>query len=288
MKKIIKSLIVLVLLSITLFLSACQIDNIGSYNRGHWAYSKKESKFVNKIEVDWDSGDVTINFVDETMGDGIEVLCLSNMSQHETVHKIENNTLKIYFCSHKFHIGHQKSKWLEINVPKSLVSLKDIEVDNASGLVEMNDLSLDKVSIELASGDIKINNCNLNELHAESVSSNMEISSSIINKMDIENVSGKVNANGTFNVIDLETVSGEVKIDSNICPSKIDLEAVSSNVIITIPDNDGFEVELDSVSATLEIEFEVYVNETWNYKNGVNKFNFDVVSSDIKINKKYN
>lgn len=287
MNKSIKSLIIIVVILFTVFLSACQISNVGSYNRGHWAYSDKESQFVNEIEIEWDSGDITINFVDDTQSHGIVVLCLSNIAQHETVHKIENNTLKIDFCSHKFHLGVQKSKWLEINIPKSLVSLKNIEIENSSGTVEINELSIDEVSIDMVSGSININKCSLNKLSTESVSSDIVIDSSTIKEIDIENVSGTVNASGTFKIIDLETVSGDVKITSDICPSKVEMDAVSSEIEILIPENDGFEVELYSTSGTLKIGFEVYVEKTWIYKDGGNKFIFDVVSSNINIKKLY-
>lgn len=286
--KILKSLVVTLLFSFILLTSACQIENLGSYNRGHNFYLRNESELVNKIEVDWECGDVIINFVDGSFDEGIEVLTVTHFHQHETISKIENNTLKIYYCSHKIHMGSLGEKWIEINIPKNLTSLKTIEVDNTSGTVEINDSVVDKLNVDMTSGELKIANSVINELDVDATSADIKINDSNINEINIENVSGKINAEGTFTEIDIETVSGNVNITDSVCPRIINLEAVSSNTIIAIPDNEGFEVELDSVSGTLEIDFEVYVGNTWVYKDGTNKFDFDVVSGDITINKKYN
>ena len=80
MNKSLSSLIIIVIILVTFFLSAFQISNVGSYNREHWGYSKKESEFVNEIEIEWESGDITINIVEDSQSHGIEVLCLSNIA----------------------------------------------------------------------------------------------------------------------------------------------------------------------------------------------------------------
>ena len=127
----------------------------------------------------------------------------------------------------------------------------------------------------------------LRRLSVDTVSSKCVVSDQIADKLYINTVSGKIEADGDFKEIQADSVSGRVDIVCGILPDDMDIDTVSGGVHLTLPENDGFSVEFDSVSGDLKSELALSrSDERYTYKNGGPDFAVDTVSGDLNINVK--
>ncbi|MBR7081794.1 MAG: DUF4097 family beta strand repeat protein [Oscillospiraceae bacterium] len=127
----------------------------------------------------------------------------------------------------------------------------------------------------------------LRRLSVDTVSSKCVVSDQGADKLYINTVSGKIEADGDFREIDADSVSGRVDITCGTLPDDMDIDTVSGGVRLTLPENDGFSVEFDSVSGDLKSDLALArFEERYTYKNGGPDFAVDTVSGDLNINVK--
>lgn len=281
MNKIIKHSYLLILLFLLTILSGCQVEDIGSYNIGGRIITEQEEKLIYKIDIEWKAGDILIKVGDY---DDITVYCLAIGTQHSSINRIKNNVLEIKYCSHEFHLGGAKKKDIEIHVPKELLVLKEIEIENHSGKIEIEEITIDNISVEMTSGEVYLKNVTAKNIDIEAVSSDCVIENVNSEKIEIDSTSGDNSLSGSFEDILIESVSGDNVIKSTICPSRINIDSVTGDTLIQIPENDGFEVRYDIVTGKIYVkDFSVTINESYIYKNGMNKINLEVATGDVTI-----
>ena len=264
MKKVIKHSYLLLLLLMLTIMSGCQVEDIGSYNIGGRIFTKQETNLIYEIDIEWEAGDILIKVGDY---DDIIVYCLAIGTQHSSINRIRNNTLEIKYCSHKVHFGGAKKKDIEIHVPK-----------------EIEEVTIDNISVEMISGEVYLKNITAKNIDIETVSSDCVIENVSSEKIEIDSTSGDNNLSGSFEDILIESVSGDNAIKSIICPSRINIDSVTGNTLIQIPENDGFEVRYDIVTGKIYVkDFSVTINDNYVYKNGLNKINLEVATGDVTI-----
>lgn len=81
------------------------------------------------------------------------------------------------------------------------------------------------------------------------------------------------------------SVSGDLSIQSAICPDSINLDTTSGNMKIEIPENNGFTLHFSSVSGDLKNDFPVTSSsgDYSIYKNGGSDIKMNSVSGDGNI-----
>lgn len=281
MKKVIKHSYLLLLLLMLTIMTGCQVEDIGSYNIGGRIFTKQETNLIYKIDIEWEAGDILIKVGDY---DDITIYCLAIGTQHSSINRIRNNTLEIKYCSHKVHFGGAKKKDIEIHVPKELIALKEIEIESNSGKVEIEEVTIDNISVEMISGEVYLKNVTAKNIDIETVSSDCVIENVSSEKIEIDSTSGDNSLSGSFEDILIESVSGDNVIKSTICPSRINIDSITGNTLIQIPENDGFEVKYDIVTGKIYVkDFSVTINDNYVYKNGLNKINLEVATGDVTI-----
>lgn len=152
---------------------------------------------------------------------------------------------------------------------------QDIEANVSSGNIEMNDVKATSLNSEVTSGKIEVNNLNTNILKA-SVKS------------------GKIDIEGSMKQLDLKATSGKILVGDNVLPESLDVKVTSGSIDVAIPENEGFEASYSVTSGSFKSDFDLYSNISnldkkngeGKYKNGGNKFNFQVTSGKIKLEKK--
>lgn len=228
---------------------------------------------VTSLDINWVDARVTIEVYD---GDTVRFSEKSkkNLSEKEQLHYYnKNGKLIIQYGKSEKHFltfgSGMKHKELTIKVPeKTAAALEEIRVDTVTADTTITGMRTHNLRMDSASGDFAVGQC-----YADKVTG--------------DTVSGNVTLEGSFQDINLDTVSGELRLDSDICPDKVRTDGVSGDVILVIPENDGFVYRKDSVSGSLDCEFQVSREEDrGTYKNGSAYFSFDTVSGDISIEKK--
>jgi hypothetical protein len=225
---------------------------------------------ISELSIDWVDGSVTV-----AATDGDEILITENYEGGETAYrlrwKIEDGELDIKYCKPKIHLplfgDESVPKDLHVLIPRSMLD-------------------------------------GLEEIHVSTVSAVQNINVSA-RELDSSTVSGAVYATGTYRDVEIETVSGDVSVDGvvergsfdgvsgevNLClreqAEQLDMDTVSGDLRLTLPDSTaGFRVNVDSLSGDADIRgfaLERRQDDTWG--DGSMEINVDSISGKLIIEK---
>ncbi len=275
----------IVALGLTALLVVCLTvnwSNIGSWGFGFGGTTYADSSLyqaggttlaaadVRAVEVHWTSGDVRIAAYD---GDTVQVSeqASGSLDTDKQLHwrLTDDGRLIVQYTASGWHWGVFRipHKVLTVQVPRDMAKL-------------------DVVMLEVVSADATVEGMQTAKLDANSVSGEVTLREVQADTLDVETVSGNVTASGRFERVDANSVSGEVSVASSVCPNRVDAETVSGSVELTIPENDGFTCELDSVSGDLQADFAATVSKSrMVYGDGSARFDVETVSGDVRIRK---
>ncbi len=240
---------------------------------------------IEKLKIDWVSGRVDLKIYD---GEEIYITETSNQQLNEKNtlrYKVSGDTLRIRFRKSGILFGHLPDKDLQVMIPERLAqALKEIGVDAVSAKIDVKDLQAEEMHYETTSGAINLIGVGAKEIEVDTVSGDLCIEASQAVEVDISTVSGLTQLEGAFGKIHASGVSGEMKVQSSVCPDRVNASTVSGNVTIIIPENAGFSVSFDRVSGEFNSDFPITMNEgEGTYKNGGADFIVDTVSGNFSV-----
>lgn len=222
---------------------------------------------ITSLDIDWIAGQVNLVVTDE-----------SKISASETNVEDEAERLRYRVVDGKLMIKFKKSERVRINDELS----KELTVYIPKEMAE----KLDSVNIQCVSAGLDIEGATIDKLEIEMVSGEFDARDIIINSVNLESVSGDVEIAGSVNELDAELVSGEIKVTSDEQLSMLDMETVSGDITVIMPEGDGFTAEMDSVSGDMNIDFETTKKgDKLIFKDGSADYSFDTVSGDVDLKK---
>lgn len=208
-----------------------------------------------------------------------------------------------------FNFG-RSSKELEVLLPGD-GALEDISVSNTSGDVAVEGFSGKEMSFSSTSGDLRLEGLTAEEqLNASTVSGDIMLDGVRAGELDISTTSGSLEMDAmeaeTANIsttsgecvysgrakeLHGSTVSGEMEFALAECPAQAELESVSGDVSLGLPDNDGFTASYSSVSGSFDSEFPTTGDKgkhggTAVYGTGSAKLRFNTTSGEMEINRR--
>ena len=210
---------------------------------------KVEPAGIREITVNWVSGSVAVEVFG---GSSIEVEETADEALNEGEklrYAVENGELTIDFC--KPHMGaiDVPSKDLTLRIPESMAeALEEVEITTVSAGATIEGVAAKALKVVTVSADVVIAGTDTRE-------------------------------------VELESVSGNIVCQPESLPREIDFHAVSGSLELTLPAaNDGFALELDSVSGDLISDAAVTVQgDRYLAGGGACKVECDTVSGNVKI-----
>ena len=226
---------------------------------------------VQEIEIEWAAGAILIQPADVT-----EIrISESDVSdeKYAMLWKLRDRELSIQFCEESianFNFGitinTDLEKDLTIFVPRDW-DCQSLEIDAASATVEINDLSIREVDIDTASGICRFDNCNVTQL-------------------DLDTASGDVTYVGDLDILDCDAASASVYAVLGNVPTRMDLDTMSGDLDITLPENAGFTVMMDAMSSDFTSDFETTMKNGHHiHGDGACRISVDAMSGDVVIRK---
>ena len=225
---------------------------------------------IRDIEIEWAAGKILIQPIDtdEIQFSESDVTDIKN----GLVWKQRGSTLSISFCEGSagnfLNFGNDSNltKDLTIFVPNNW-TLDTLEIDAASATLEVNDLRIDEVDIDTASGACKFDNCTVKEL-------------------DLDTASGDIRFYGFLDILDCDAASASVYAILTNIPTRMDLDSMSGDLDITLPEGAGFTASVEGLSADFSTDFET-TNRNGNYVcgDGRCRISVDAMSGDVIIRK---
>ncbi len=222
---------------------------------------------IDRISIDWAAGSITVQ-----PGDVEDITFQETGSFQEDEAMVWNQngkTLEIQFCRSKvsFGISYDSSvKDLVITVPRDW-NCAELELDAASAKVMISDLSVNVVDFDGASGTLTLENCSVEQL-------------------DIDTASGDVRFTGTLLELDCDAASADITCILVNTPTRIDMDMASGDLDLTLPENCGFTLSMDTLSSDFTSDFATSSrNGSHIYGDGRCKITVDGMSGDVIIRK---
>lgn len=241
---------------------------------------------ITDITIDWTSGTILIEAYD---GDRVEI--------SETEPEKESRRLRYRVKDGVLDIKHQKSaiffgfgtsikKDLTVKIPKAMAQqMKSVSLDTASANTEIKGVMLShKLDIDTASGSVTLDGVSTASVDFDGASGGLTCKNCEVTELSADTVSGNINLVGNVTEVDIDSTSGDVNISSSSLPLSINADTVSGDFVLTVPENDGFSAEFDSVSGKFNCDFETTLDDgEYIHKNGSAEYQFESVSGDITV-----
>lgn len=223
---------------------------------------------IRDIEIEWVSGTITIQ-----PGD-VDAVTFSESGvtdeKYAMVWKQSESKLSIDFCQDDFNFGitinSALQKDLFITVPQDWQG-GSLEIDAADATLEVRDLTIREVEIDSASGTCYFDNCTVDTL-------------------DLDTASGDVEFNGSLNILECDAASANFTAVLTNVPSRMDMDLMSGDLDVTLPENCGFTAAIDGMSSDFQSDFET-INQNGRHVHGDGscRINVSAMSGSVCIRK---
>lgn len=222
---------------------------------------------IDSLEIEWASGTIklqtadtdTVSFAEEGQGSEDERM----------VYSISGRKLKIQYREPSVQIGFfstSLSKDLIITVPADWVC-DSLDIDSASTDVTVENLTIDAVDLDTASNSIRFLNCKVGEL-------------------SVDGASNSIYMDGTLDSLDCDGMSASLTAVLTNVPQQIDIDGMSSELDLTLPENCGFRVTMEGLSNDFSSDYQTASdNGSYIYGDQQCRIDIDGMSSTVTIRK---
>lgn len=219
---------------------------------------------ISELEIEWVAGNILIQ---PGTSDKITVSeDGSSDTKYDMAVKKRGSKLSILFCEDSTLGLSSLKKDLTITVPVDW-ECQSLEIDAASSNVTVNDLTIQEVELDTASGACAFNTCTVEEL-------------------DVDTASGDIQFVGNLDILSCDAASASVYAVLSNIPSRLDMDTMSGDLDITIPEDAGFTITMDTMSSEFSSDFDTTVkNGKQVCGDGRCRINISAMSGDVAIRK---
>ena len=215
---------------------------------------------IKEIEINWTAGNVRIE-----AAEGREITMEeqgAETARDEMRYLLRDGKLIIQYSAPRrgFDFWRAGEKQLVVKVPQTLVAvgLEKFTVNAGSAWVYVDGVGAQDTKISFVSGHVELADMQCGVLSLDGVSGAVSGMELYADTLGVDTVSGGVTLGGVFGQVAFDGVSGGMELDCNIrCPDSIVAESVSGDLLLRLPENQGFTVRHDSVSGNFQCEFPV-------------------------------
>ena len=224
---------------------------------------------IRELEIEWVSGNILIQ-----SGDVAEIqISESGVTDADYVMQVRQKEEKLSIAFTQgtqsflgLGIHGELSKDLTVVVPASW-ACEDLEIDVASAKVEIQGLTIRDLEFNGASGECNFTDCTVDSL-------------------DVNTASGDVYFTGSLRDFDCEAASASVYAKLSNVPEEMDLETMSGLMDITLPEDAGFTVSMESMKASFSSEFDTTTQgNRYVCGNGRCKISVESMSGEVILRK---
>ncbi len=225
-------------------------------------------KTYRNLEIQWAAGTIRLQPGDV---DAIQLTESMNADTERMVIAQGGDTISVSFKENNTFVGISEvcEKDLTITVPRDWVC-GELEIDAGAAEVRISDLTIGEMDFDGASGKCILENCNISAL-------------------DLDTASGDIQFSGTLDTLDCDAASASFTADLLNVPSRMDLDSVSGDLELTLPQDAGFIVNLDALSGDFTTDF-ASLSQNGQYVCGDGRCRIDVscMSGNVRIHQCHN
>ena len=208
-----------------------------------------DAERISKIDIDWGAGSIQL-IGGEPMGAAGDITLIPKEANAEypITYELDGDTLKIAYTNKSVGIlvGSIPERDLIIWVPKRWLC---------------EDLDIDGAALELIVENVKVGS------------------------LDIDGAACVVSLEGTVETVDCDGAACVLDLKCNNAPSSIDLDGVSCELNLTLPEDCGFQVQMNGLSSTFHSSLSYTVaDRKYIYGDQQCRIDADGLSCEISIN----
>ena len=196
-----------------------------------------------------------------------------------------NNTLIIIQKQKNGVNLHKRS--VVVKLPSEKVTQNTIaKIENVSGSIQLSDFEMSKLNISNVSGSIKLSNIVCKSSNLECVSGSVKVENCSIDSVEIATVSGSIKAEGYFDELDAEAVSGSIKVQNQKDFTKDSrFSTISGAITIDLPSDTNAIIDCTSTSGSVLCEHTNTKAKSVDQKLGTGTYELEAnsMSGSIKI-----
>ena len=217
---------------------------------------------IQELSIDWAAG-----LVELQSGSGEELrYTVSGSTSVPTVFRQEGGKLTIqYSASDHLLFGVGERKNLTVTIPDGWIG--------------------EKVSITSVSAPVQLDGMEANELDIETVSGGIHAVNLRLGEADLQTVSGEISFTGAARDLKTETISGTCTAEITEVPQSIQMDSVSGNLNVTLPEAAGFQLNWDTVSGKIQADQALTMEKEGQYRSGNGKCQIraETVSGNLRF-----
>ena len=223
---------------------------------------------IRKLNIEWAAGDIIIE-----AKEGIDQIQFSESaaedSKYPMHYKTSGSKLTISFSKDSItgfgiNINSSLTKDLTVYVPQDWVC-EELQLEVAAANVDVRNMTIDAINFDGASGTCNFVSC-------------------IVNDLDIDTASGDVTFVGELNSLDFDAASASFSGVLSNSPREIEMDGMSGDLDLTLPQDCGFTVSMDGMSSDFHSDYPTtYSNGNQVYGDGRCRISVDGMSCDVYI-----
>lgn len=181
------------------------------------------------------------------------------------------------------------------NIEVLIINCKDIKLETISGNINgMNLVAEKSINVESISGEIIIKNTTSESIKSSTTSSDNKLIGIKSKAVDIGTISGNAELAGYVGNINIETTSGDIRVENSELTGDIFIDTVSGKIDLNIPEESNFELKVETISGKLDtsnlnISNVKIKDKKISGKKGTGEYNVELktVSGDVNIKEQY-
>ncbi len=246
--------------------SSGQLDTLETHGPGS-GYGR-QAQGLKEINIEWALGNITIQSEDVERIEVREV----NRNDEKVGNMVINNSgskLSIRYS--------EKASWnLGISVTDTMA--KDLYVAIPLGF------SLDTLEVDTASATLKVENMTIQEVDFDGASGTCDFVNCDINSMNLDTASGDITFRGKLEELDCDAASASIYAVFENVPNRIDMDSMSGDLDITLPQTAGFTVTMDGMRCDFRSDFSYSIrSDSYYCGDGACKISVDAMSGDVYV-----
>lgn len=231
---------------------------------------------IDNLAISWLAGSAIVTVVPDSETDGAiritEWLWGSVPRDQLMEYKIEDRTLSIDYARPHFSLfwgcSNIGKKHLEVLVPKSAAnSLGVVDIDVASGSFDLKGISCDRMLVDVASGEVHAGDIEASAAELHLASGHIEITGAVSDALYGDIASGTA-----------------IVTCTDKAPASMEVNLASGNATLAIPEESGFDAQVDKASGMFDCEFKT-TSQDGRYicGNGACKMEFSIMSGSVVL-----
>lgn len=213
---------------------------------------------VSDVYIDVPNGEVTLSLWNHT---DVRIECEAKVYREDDPEKGKERFLKDVECFQQDGTlrfkSNEKLMKVKANIYIPEKAYRNVYLKMVNGPISCERLKAEKLDCKTINGKVRLVDCGGKKGEIETVNGQVTVINGNFNELEAETVSGKVNVDGEYEKLDVETIGGTIMASVKNSDSRsLKIRSLTGTVYVKVPKETGIYGELKSHAGTLQVDFD--------------------------------